>query len=415
MSDRAEQFFNTVGAIGDGSEGLLRSCRRIAVFRALQLGDMLCAVPALRALRHAAPQATITLIGLPWARDFARRYAHLVDDFLAFPGFPGFPEQPVSLRELPGFLNTSQRRDFDLVLQMHGSGALSNPLAVAFGGRRHAGYFVEGQYCPEPQNFLAWRDGEHEVLRYLRLMRNLGAAPRGDHLEFPLRPEDWQSLQRTAVHALQHAPNRGPNHRTSPSTSLLPERGSYVCVHAGARLPSRRWPARRFAELADRIAAQGLKIVLTGSAEEKEITQQVARHMCAPAFDLAGHTDLGAMAALVSQAALVVCNDTGMSHIAAAVNTPSVVISSGADPARFAPLDAQRHPVLHADMPCRPCMHFNCPLPDHPCARAVSVDDAWRAAGELLDARDAIPHFLQRKGTAAVWRLGDAANRAGGS
>jgi ADP-heptose:LPS heptosyltransferase len=407
MDDKAEQLFSAISAIGttgatsEGGDSLLKGSRRIAVFRALQLGDMLCAVPALRALRNAAPQATITLIGLPWARDFTRRYAHLVDDFLAFPGFPGFPEHPVSLRELPGFLNAAQRRDFELVIQMHGSGTLSNPLAATFGGRHHAGYFVEGQYCPEPHNFLAWRDGEHEVLRYLRLMRSLGAPAQGDHLEFPLQPEDWHSLQRTSAHSSNQAP------------MPIPERGNYVCVHPGARLPSRRWPARRFAELADRVAAQGLTIVLTGSAEEKEITEQVARHMCAPALDLAGHTNLGAMAALVSQAALVICNDTGMSHIAAAVNTPSVVISSGADPARFAPLDARRHPVLHADMPCRPCMHFTCQLPDHPCARAVSVDDAWRAASELLDARDATPHFLQRKGSAVVWRLSRAATGIG--
>ncbi|MDB5824614.1 MAG: ADP-heptose--lipooligosaccharide heptosyltransferase [Herminiimonas sp.] len=396
MANKAEQFLGSVGASSEKDQRLLSSSRRISVFRALQLGDMLCAVPALRALRHAAPQATITLIGLPWARDFAVRYAHLIDDFLAFPGFPGFPEQPVSLRELPGFLNAVQRRNFDLVIQMHGSGGISNPLAAAIGGRRNAGYFVEGQYCPEPPNFLAWRDGEHEVLRTLRLMRNLGATPQGDHLEFPLRAADWQSLQHTSRH----------------SGLALPSRGSYVCVHAGSRLPSRRWPVMRFAELADRFADQGMTIVLTGSAEEKEIAQQVTRHMCAPVLDLTGHTDLGALAALVSEAALVVCNDTGMSHIAAAVNTPSVVISSGADPARFAPLDTQRHTVLYADMPCRPCMHFSCPLPDHPCARAVSVDDAWRAATELLGARDApVP---QQRSPAAVWRLRQSARGVGG-
>jgi ADP-heptose:LPS heptosyltransferase len=377
MADKTEQFFSMAGPTGDRDERLLKSSRRIAVFRALQLGDMLCAVPALRALRHATPQATITLIGLPWARDFAVRYTHLIDDFLAFPGFPGFPEQPVSLPELPGFLNAVQRRNFDLVIQMHGSGGISNPLAAAFGGRRNAGYFVEGQYCPEPPNFLAWRDGEHEVLRTLRLMRHLGATPQGDHLEFPLQAADWQSLQHTSRH----------------SGLALPARGSYVCVHAGSRLPSRRWPVMRFAELADRVA------------------EQVTRHMCAPVLDLTGHTDLGALAALVSEAALVVCNDTGMSHIAAAVNTPSVVISSGADPARFAPLDAQRHTVLHADMPCRPCMHFSCPLPDHPCARAVSVDDAWRAATKLLDARDA--PVRQQKRVSAVWRLRQSENGMG--
>src|SRR5437763_11121838 len=96
--------------------------RRIAVLRALQLGDMLCAVPALRALRAAWPMAEIVLIGLPWARGFAWRFRPLVNAFHAFPGYPGLPEQPSRLGELPGFLGSMQRANFDLALQLHGSG-----------------------------------------------------------------------------------------------------------------------------------------------------------------------------------------------------------------------------------------------------------------------------------------------------
>lgn len=359
----------------------LGSMRAIALFRALQLGDLLCAVPAMRALRRAAPHAVITLVGLPWAQDFASRYAHYIDDFIAFPGFPGLPESTPRIDGLPGFFEQAQARKFDLALQLHGSGALSNPLTVALGARRHAGYVVEGAYCPDPDNFLHWQEREHEVLRNLRLIRHLGADEDDTALEFPLEYADFEALE----HTLQRAAVR------------LGSPGQYACLHAGARLPSRRWPPQHFAQVAHGLMQQGWTVVLTGTQDERSIVDAVLQAMGSierrQAINLCGQTSLGALAALVAGAGLVVCNDTAMSHIAAAVATPSVVVCCGADPQRWAPLDHQRHRVLLADVPCRPCAHVRCPV-GHPCALNVSAEQVLQAACSLsrtaMLARDAV-------------------------
>jgi ADP-heptose:LPS heptosyltransferase len=164
----------------------LDSMDHIVVFRALQLGDMLCAVPALRALRGAAPHARITLIGLPWAREFAERYRSYLDDFMAFPGFPGLPECVADVAALPRFLADAQRRRFDLAIQLHGSGELSNPFVGMLGARRQAGYHAAGAWCPDPATCLVWGEPEHEVTRYLRLMQWLGCTGNDAALEFPI-------------------------------------------------------------------------------------------------------------------------------------------------------------------------------------------------------------------------------------
>lgn len=314
----------------------------IAVLRALQLGDLLCAVPALRALRAAFPAARVTLVGLAWAKAFAQRFGRYIDELVEFPGFPGTPQ----------FFQRMRLRRFDLVLQMHGDGTRTNTIAARMGGRRTGGFYRAWNHCPDARTFVEWDERENEVLRCLRLAEKVGAAARGSELEFPLGAADWAEWRTFGL-------------------------ANYVCLHAGSQLPSRRWPAERFAAIGDALAARGWTVVLTGSGGEAEITASVARAMRVAPVDLAGRTSLGGLGAVIARARLVVCNDTSVSHLAAALRTPSVVVCCGADPQRWAPLDRELHPVLFHDIACRPCMHTECPI-GHPCALGVS-------SGAVLD------------------------------
>ncbi len=301
------------------------------MLRALALGDLLCAVPALRAFRAAFPEAEIVLVALGWARAFAERFDRYVDGFLELPGFPGLAESEPRVDELPAFLSRAQAMRFDLAVQLHGSGAVTNPLAVLLGARRTAGFYTPGSYCPDEELFVPYPDAGHEIHRLLRLPEALGLPLRGDELEFPLTGAD-----------------RGELAGAAPTLA----RGTYACIHPGARLPSRRWPPERFAAVADVLAARGLDVVLTGSAGEAPLTREVAARMHAPALDLAGATSLGALAALLEGARLLVSNDTGVSHVAAALRVPSVVVVTASDPERWAPLDRELHrAVVRLDAP----------------------------------------------------------------
>ncbi|MGE5249357.1 MAG: glycosyltransferase family 9 protein [Bacteroidota bacterium] len=304
--------------------------RKILIFRALQLGDMLNAVPAFRALRHALPRADISLAGLAWEQDFVRRFHAYLDEFIPFPGFPGLPEQEPDVTRLPAFLEHIQSQQFDVVLQMQGSGEIANPLIGLFGAKEIAGFYLPGRYCPDREHFLEYPEHEPEAWRHLRLMEFLGVPLQGDELEFPLFDEDWDRL------------------RVIRNDSALQR--PYVCIHPGARKTERRWPAGEFSAVADRLAEQGYQVVLTGSREEAALTASVAGSMKAPAIDLGGKTELGTLGALLSQADLLISNDTGVSHLASALKIPSVVLFAASDMDRWAPGDRRLHKTLERSL-----------------------------------------------------------------
>ncbi len=308
--------------------------KTIAVLRALHLGDMLCAVPAWRALRKTFPAAHIALVGLPWARAFANRFHHYFDEFIEFPGFPGLPERNVEPSRIAAFLQTMQARKFDLALQMQGSGRYANECVALWDPRLSAGFFGPDDYVPCPGLFLPYPEGIPEIHRHMRLMEFLGMkGNNSDHLEFPLDPADAADF--SALMSALHVP-------APPAMERM------ICVHPGGNSSARRWSATGFAQVADTLAAKGWNILLTGTAEERSLTQSVARAMKYPALDLSGKTTLGTLGVLFKKIRLLISNSTGVTHLACAFDLPSIVIFRNCNPQRWGALDRTRH-RLHRD------------------------------------------------------------------
>jgi ADP-heptose:LPS heptosyltransferase len=300
--------------------------RRIAIFRALYLGDLLLSVPAFRALRKEFPEAEITLIGLPWAAEFAVHFRHYLDRFEAFPGYPALQETSVSEETSSEFISSQRGRKCDLAIQMHGDGSVSNELVRSLGARYTAGTALEPDRSPLSLP-LQYREDDHEILRNLDIAQLVGCRELDPSLEFPLFAED----RREASRCLRSTPEGTP----------------LAVLHAGAKSPERRWPAKSFAEVGRRMHDHlDAAVVLTGTTKERELTESIASQLPFAVLDLAGRTTLGGVAAIFSRADVVISNDTGPAHLAEAVGTPVVGLYRRELVSRWAPLERDRFPVF---------------------------------------------------------------------
>jgi ADP-heptose:LPS heptosyltransferase len=263
---------------------------RVVVLRALGLGDLLTAVPALRGLARTfaahervllAPAALAPIVELMGDAPYA---LHQVDGVRALPA------------TLPRVAQGA-----DVAVNLHGPGPQSTALLRAARPRALVAFGRQA----------AWRDDEHETARWCRLLEAAGiAADPGDlDLEPPPVP--------------------------------TPHAGATV-IHPGASAPPRRWPAARWAAVGRALPGP---VVVTAGPGERALARAVAREAGATVF--AG--DLRALAALVAGAARVLCADTGVAHLATALGTPSVVLFGPTPPAHWGPPpERTRHRVLWA-------------------------------------------------------------------
>jgi ADP-heptose:LPS heptosyltransferase len=208
---------------------------------------------------------------------------------------------------------------------MHGSGIISNPLVDLFDAKNMAGFYTPGNYCPNPELFVEYPGNVHEIHRHLKLMEVLGITGATTHLEFPLLAKDEEDFDKSALPVKSH---------------------DYVIIHPGSRGESRQWNTGNFAAVGDYCIENGLQVVITGTKDEMSIVDNVVKQMTHKPIIAAGKTTLGAVAILIKNAAALVSNCTGVSHIAAALKTKSIVLSLDGEPYRWGPLNNQLHRTI---------------------------------------------------------------------
>ncbi|MDG4790433.1 glycosyltransferase family 9 protein [Micromonospora sp. WMMD1102] len=330
-----------IGRVRDLVDGV----ERIAVLRANALGDFIFALPALDALRAGYPDAELVLLGAPWHERLLRDRPGPVDRVLVVPPahgirVAGIGEAEPSAESMAGFLDAARRERFDLALQMHGGGANSNPLVAALGARVTAG--LRSEDAPPLDRWIRYVYYQPEVVRYLEVAGLVGAGPAGLVPRLVATEADLAEAR-----AVLGEPDR-----------------PRIALHPGASDPRRRWPPDRFAEVADQLVDDGYEVLVTGTPEEREIVEQVVTAARRPVRPLVGALSLGGLVGCYAGCRVVVSNDTGPVHVAAALDTPTVGIFWVGNMINCAvPLRDRHRPIISWTL--------NCPVCGRDCSREI--------------------------------------------
>ena len=337
---------------------------RVIVRGANWVGDAVMTVPALRELHRVLPHAHVTLATRPWAEGVFDG-ADFIDDLLLVNEGDNFFKQ----------LRAWRKGRFDLAVLLPNALA---PALVAFAARVPAriGYGTDGRRAllTHPLELPAWRAERHEVFYYLNIIAGLERALTGSS----------QIEGREPRYELATSPARQAEAR-----ELLLRRGTdlsrplIVLCPGSTNSRAKRWPAERYAALADRLMAEaGASVALIGAREESDVTQEVVSRMRRRPVVLTGETDLAQTAAILSVADLLVTNDTGPAHITSALGRPVLVIFGPTNPLTTRPY-APAAEVLRRPPDCAPCMLRDCPI-DHRCMTAVMPDEVYGRALKLM-------------------------------
>lgn len=344
-----------------------RRARRVLALRLDNLGDLLMTTPALAALKETWPDAHLTLLASP-AGAAAAAHLPFVDEAWRFEApwvgagahaaSPGLAEAGLLVRLADGGFDaavifgvcTQSPLPAALLCRMAGI-----PLRLAH--CRENPYALLTDWIPEPDTVADTM--RHEVRRQLDLVATVGWRTRDERLRFTLHEAD-----RRAVAERLAAAGLAPGAR-------------YAVLHPGASAPSRRWPAERFGLVGRALADAGFAVVVAGDAGDGAQRAEALAAMQRPALDV-GATSLGELAALIGGAAVLVANNSGPAHLAAALGTPVVVLYALTNP-QHTPWQVPAR-VLSRSVPCRWCLKSRCPQVHHECLAGVGADEAAAAA-----------------------------------
>ncbi len=333
--------------------------RHILFIKPSSLGDIVHAMPACAAIHRAYPKARLTWL-------VKRKWAGLVE---RIDGVDRVWPVESTLKGWLSQVSPLRAERFDLVVDLQGlfrSAAIGwlggSSLLVGFANGREGSPWFYSRRVPVPQLEM------HAVDRYLLVAKAVGAVESG-------APEFRFHIPQTDYEEVDGLLNR---------SGITPET-RWVAMNVSARWPTKRWPAASFAEVADRLQQDGSgAAVMIGAPDERADVAAVIGMMKTPAIDLAGATTVGLLPALLSRASLLITNDSGPMHIAAAVGTPVVALFGPTSAARTGPYGLG-HRVLTTELSCRPCLSRTCQNPVQlECLTRISPEQVFGAVRDQL-------------------------------
>lgn len=301
---------------------VLPDVRRIAVLRANGIGDYVVAEPALAALRAAYPDAEITLLGASHTRPLVVGRPAPVDRYVQVPLTTGVRvgDAPNAAPEVLEAWCAEQRgHGYDLAVQLHGGGRNSNALLLRLGARTTAGTATPD--APKPDRWTPYTAYQHDTLRWLEVVASVGARALRLEPHLAVTDEDLRA-----------------------SLSVLPRSDApLVAVHPGATDARRCYPEDRLGAVARTLADRGARVVVLGGPGEQERVDRVVAGFGREVETVVGGTALGGLLGTLARCSLMIGNDSGPRHLAAAVGTPTVAVFTYANLADVAPLSRTWH------------------------------------------------------------------------